>query len=244
MTRCSRLIPLMILPVTLGVGAGCVDNSPPPPQVAVPRDASEGPLRRSDPVKPMPPPSPQRSTDDAANADVAPPPFDDAALLGQEIPEQAEFVAAYQAVGRPVLLVEGLNRSNPSVGTDRPAYLVFTDWMRCEGAVTVLSERGGDVAPDVVIEFHVDGGGDVEKRGALNLSARAVNASDRVLLGQAMVDLPVPADRQAINRYTRFLARKLMSDMSRTWSRAPSMPPSRRADPVEAPTTHGAPPGR
>lgn len=247
MSQTRRRMPRIawFLAAGLACATGCADNSPPPPEVAVPRDASEGPLRRSDPVKPMPGQAPRADEFRAGDGRLPPPPFDDPALIDQEMPERRGFVAAYNAVGRPTLLIEGINQSNLFLGADRPAYLVFSDWMRCDGAVSVLAERGA-VNPDVLIEFHVDGGGEDDNRGALNLTARAMNTADRMLLGQAMVDMPVPADRQAINRYTRFLARKLMSDMERAWSADLARPravepPAPAPAPVPAPVPAPAP---
>jgi hypothetical protein len=199
---------------------GCVDKSPPPPRVAVPQDASEGPLRRSEAQKPMPA--------DLARAEPPPPAFDDVAIIDQEMPERREFVRAYNNVGRPLLIVEGLNQTDiAGTSADRPVALMFSDWLRADGAVNIATARGERAKPDVVIELAVAGEGD---REAVNLSARAINVGDNVILGQAMVDMPKPVDRGGINRYTRFLARKLMNDMTRTWQSAPVAPA--RVEPV------------
>jgi|GEM_PF-6248348 len=226
-----RSIAISVLVSSAGL-VGCVDKSPPPPRVAVPRDAGEGPIRRSDPVKPMP--------GEAARAEPPPPAFDDPALIEQETPERRAFVQAYKQVGRPLLIVEGLNQTDIAGGSaDRPVALVFSDWLRSDGAVSITTARGDRAKPDVVIELAV---ADDKDRPAVNLSARAINVADNVLLGQAMVDMPKPADRAAINRYTRFLARKLMNDMTRTWNNAPVQPmmpiePVAPAKPQAAPGT-------
>jgi len=133
-----------------------------------------------------------------------------------------------------------LNQTDIAGGSaDRPVALVFSDWLRSDGAVSITTARGDRAKPDVVIELAV---ADDKDRPAVNLSARAINVADNVLLGQAMVDMPKPADRAAINRYTRFLARKLMNDMTRTWNNAPVQPmmpiePVAPAKPQAAPGT-------
>lgn len=212
-------------------GAGCVDNSPPPPRVDIPRDAGDGPVRRSDPQKPMPA--------DIARTELAPPAFDDVAIVDQEMPERRPFVDAYTRVGRPLLIIEGWNQADLASNTnDRPVALVFSDWMRCDGAVSITSARGERANPDVAIELAIL---DTNDRDAVNLSARAVNVSDNLLLGQAMVDMPKPADRGSINRYTRFLARKLMADMTRTWNNAPPPPANALPPQVEPPRPESRP---
>ena len=42
-----------------------------------------------------------------------------------------------------------------------------------------------------------------------------------VLTDIAVVDVPTPLDKAQINDYTRYLARKLMDDMTQTWAAAP-----------------------
>lgn len=220
----------------LGVMVGCADRTPPPPRISVPRDAGEGMVRQTDPVKPMP-----SQVQPATGAPLAPPPFEDAALVDQEIPERAAFVAAYNAVGRPVIVVEGPDRTDVVSGqaASRPVAMMFIEWMRADGAVTIVTARGQNAVPDVQIEISADDGGG--NRGAVNIAARASNVRDNVLLGQAMVDMPVPADRQAINRYTRFVARKMMSDMTRSWR---NLPPPAQPERAPSPLPPGTTPSR
>lgn len=213
----------MICGAMIAAMCGCVDNSPPPPRVGVPRDPGEGLVRQREPQKPMP------GVGSSDPTQPPPPAFDDVPLVDQEMPEKRAFIEAYNAVGRPTIIVEGVHQSDLNINPgDRAVALVFADWMRCDGAVTMVTARGDRAQPDVVIELVINGEGD---RPAVNMSARASNARDNVLLGQAMVDMPKPTDRGGINRYTRFLARKLMSDMTRSWA---NLPPAR---PVETQTT-------
>ena len=77
----------------------CRDNTPPPRHVPVPLeyDRSDPRVYRHDPRRPLPPP------EHYSPADY--PPFEDAPLLTQQPPEQRRFVEAYDAVGRPRIVV-------------------------------------------------------------------------------------------------------------------------------------------
>jgi hypothetical protein len=59
----------------------------------------------------------------------------------------------------------------------------------------------------------------------VRLVAEAINAEGGQSIGRAVVDMPPPLDKPRINKFTRFLARKLMDGMIGTWE---SMPPDAR----------------
>jgi hypothetical protein len=118
---------------------------------------------------------------------------------------------------------------------------ILTDWFAADGQVDIISPlaqgkpltdkqkndlregQGGAVARDV--------GGDVlvqvssritEQAGRelqLRMVAEAVNVGDGRSIGRAVVDVPAPLDKPKINKYTRFMARKLMDGMILTWQR-------------------------
>jgi hypothetical protein len=76
-----------------------VDRTPPPPDAPIPPRSAA--LRGEDPGKPVPRPGEE---DDYAGT-LPPPPFSDVPLVSQETPEQPGFVQAYNAVGRPRIVV-------------------------------------------------------------------------------------------------------------------------------------------
>ncbi len=82
--------------VSLGliVLAGCGGSTPPPARVDVPERATVAEAPRYN--KPMPAPS---------RDDLPPPPFDDVPLVNQQAPETPAYVQAYNAVGRPRIVV-------------------------------------------------------------------------------------------------------------------------------------------
>jgi hypothetical protein len=88
-----------IMLLSLGMMSGCVDRTPPPPDADIPRGRG-GPYREHEPVKPLPG---QGGPQEAGG--LPPPPYYDAPLVSQETPEQRAFVDAYNAVGRPRIVV-------------------------------------------------------------------------------------------------------------------------------------------
>lgn len=69
----------------------------------------------------------------------------------------------------------------------------------------------------------------------MRIVAEAVNTRGGQSLGRASLDMPVPLEKTEINKATRFLARKLMSEMTTVWSAPP--PPEMRSG--EAPPATG-----
>ena len=78
---------------------------------------------------------------------------------------------------------------------------------------------------------------------AVRLVADASNLKGGESLGRAVVDVPPPLDKPKINTYTRFLARKLMTDMTGAWSAYGGGPPPQNAPADAAPARQSpAPP--
>ncbi|HRK31682.1 MAG TPA: hypothetical protein PLD59_11435 [Tepidisphaeraceae bacterium] len=215
-------IVLSVLIISFGA-AGCVDKSPPPPRVAVPQNAGDGALRRSDPQKPMP--------YELSRNQLPPPAFDDVAMIDQEMPERQAFLNAYERVGKPVIRIDNARQESDN-SENTAVILQFIDWLRCGGKVDVLTPGAKSATADIAVLLSIDVVRDDRNTvQAVRLAAIAKNVGDELLLGQGLVDMPQPIDRQAINRYTRFVARKLMSDMTGTWESAPRAV----APPLEAP---------
>lgn len=81
----------------LGLTVGCQSShtEPPPPRVEVTQERAYGDQPRYE--KPLPPPSREQQ--------FPPPPFADAPLVRQGLPEEQAFVNAYNAVGRPRIVI-------------------------------------------------------------------------------------------------------------------------------------------
>lgn len=306
----------------LGVGiagGGCANKTPSPPQdVPVPLGPGEGGVRSEDRGKPMPGPE---DDDEYSRAEMPPPPFNDVPLVSQETPEQQVYVDAYNAVGRPRIVVfvnrtlQGelipVNDSDPALSVERrrtsrgdvtvesrnsqyrddlrsrddrdtterfesrgpgefrdrvDVYLrpgqydevlargvdyeaienVLTDWLAAGGQTEIVSPvavrremseeqikrlQGGDGRAmselvqtlDADVLVHVTARPTRQTRRGLEvrLVAEAVNAQGGQSIGRAVVDVPPPLDKPKINKFTRFLGRKLMDGMIGSWESMP-----------------------
>jgi len=58
----------------------------------------------------------------------------------------------------------------------------------------------------------------------VRLIAEALNIDGGDSIGRAVVDVPPPLEKRTLNKYTRYVARKLMDDMTYAWSAAPPAP--------------------
>jgi hypothetical protein len=132
----SRVSPILLIGPVLFT-AGCHDDNPPPPRVPVPVPSSDnqqyGEVRESDPVRPLPPPTP----DPSANR----PPFEDEPLVDQAPPEQPAFVDMYRKVGSPKITLfvnRGLDGDLVPVNTDEPVATI-TQTRSSNGPVSVES---------------------------------------------------------------------------------------------------------
>jgi hypothetical protein len=54
----------------------------------------------------------------------------------------------------------------------------------------------------------------------VRLIGEALNIKGGQQIGRAVVDVAPPLEKTALNRYTRFVARKLMTDMTQAWTSA------------------------
>ena len=153
---------------------------------------------------------------------------------------------------------------------------IMTDWIASQGQVTVisptlarqrlsdeqvkdlqsgrpqmLSEIAQQLGADVLIQVQAHPTRQTAQGLEVRLVAEAMNTKGGQSLARATVDMEPPLTKTQINKYTRWLARKLMSDMTGTWSAPP--PPEMRADgaqpappttptPAPAPTPAPTPP--
>jgi hypothetical protein len=140
---------------------------------------------------------------------------------------------------------------------------VLTDWLSCNGQVTVMSptmtrakltkeqidalEKGekfvlSDIAQrcdgDVFVQVQAHPTRQTPYGMEVRVLAEAINVRGGQSLGRAFVDVPPPLEKRQINQYTRFLARKLMDDLTGAWT-AP--PPAGAQPAVTAPANPPAP---
>jgi hypothetical protein len=97
-----------------------------------------------------------------------------------------------------------------------------------EGRPQVLSEIAQQLDTDVLIQVQARPTRQTRHGLEVRILAEAINTRGGESIGRAVVDVPPPLEKMQINDYTRYLARKLMDDMSVTWRSAP--PPAARRD--------------
>jgi hypothetical protein len=122
---------------------------------------------------------------------------------------------------------------------------ILTDWLAANGQVTVISPTlararltGNQIAKleagealvlsdinqrlDADIFIQVQAHPTRQNYGpSVRLVAEAINVRGGQSLGRAVVDVPPPLDKNQLNKYTRFVARKLMDDMTGSWLAGP-----------------------
>lgn len=136
---------------------------------------------------------------------------------------------------------------------------IMTDWLSCNGQVAivsptmarqrlsdqtvremqqgrpqVLSEVAQQLGCDILIQVQAHPTVQTQEGLRVRLVAEALNIRDGLSVSRAVVDVEPPLEKTTINRYTRFMTRKLMDGMLGTWS-AP--PPGDDARGVAPPST-------
>jgi hypothetical protein len=113
-----------------------------------------------------------------------------------------------------------------------------------EGRPQMLSEVAQQLNTDILIQVQARPTRQTGNGLEIRLVAEALNTHGGQSLARATVDMEPPLDKPQINKYTRFLARKLMADMTATWSAPPppEMSVKDQATPSAPPTTTPPPP--
>jgi hypothetical protein len=148
---------------------------------------------------------------------------------------------------------------------------ILTDFLACQGAVEIVSPTAAarqrmtdaqardaqstrpqamrDVAQqldtDVLVSVTARPTRQAPEGMDVRLVGEAVNVKGGPQIGRAVVDIPPPLEKATLNRYTRFVARKLMMDMTQNWTstEAPSSSSTTRPPAAPAPERPATPPG-
>jgi hypothetical protein len=143
---------------------------------------------------------------------------------------------------------------------------ILTDWLAANGQVTIISpdmarqrltdEQVRDlqsgqpqVLRDVAKQLGTDVLVQVQARPTrqtvdgleVRLIAEAFNTDGGDSIGRAVVDVPPPLEKRTLNKYTRYIARKLMDDMTYAWAGGAAFAPDDRGA-AEAPQGATQPP--
>jgi hypothetical protein len=225
------------------VYVGC--TSPAPGRVNVPmreRVSSSGPRYQHEEMKPLPKPE---------SVGKIPRPYEDPPLVSQKPPEQRAFLEAYERVGRPRLMIMAMGPDGSKAADHQydlgaidyaAVETILSDWLSANGAVSLISPRVATVTPaepttrptpspesdaDILVRVQIHPGRSEVKEA--RLITEAVNTRGGDSLARAVVDVPAPLEKERLNEATRFVARKLMDEMTESWNRmnaVPRTPPS------------------
>ncbi len=117
---------------------------------------------------------------------------------------------------------------------------ILTDWFAGGGKVALVSAKLSEAQAQSVSNGEPNALAELSKKQQIDvlivvqaaetrqtprgveirLIGESVNTIGGESVGRAVVDLPPVLTKQVVNEYTRFVARKLMSDMTRTWNNA------------------------
>jgi hypothetical protein len=136
---------------------------------------------------------------------------------------------------------------------------ILTDWLANNGQVMVISptmmrqklspeqvrdlESGrsavlGDVAQqfgaDVLVQAQARPTHESFQGAQIRMVVEAINIKGGDSIARSVVDIAPPLDKPQINKYTRYVARKLMDDMIGAWSNMPPASPAAPAPPAAA----------
>ena len=138
---------------------------------------------------------------------------------------------------------------------------ILTDWIACNGQVEVISptmargklsdeqikalesgrpqvmsEIARQLEVDVLIQAQVHPTRQTQAGLEMRVVAEAISLRGGQSIGRVVVDFPPPMDKPRLNYYTRFLASKVMDDMTESWAGRglQQMPPQ---TPVPIPST-------
>jgi hypothetical protein len=98
----------------------------------------------------------------------------------------------------------------------------------------MLGEVARELDADILIQVQIHPSTQTDAGLGFRMIAEAINVRGGESIARAVVDIPPPLDKPTINKYTRFVARKLMDGMTGSWESFGGRPDS---GPPPAPTT-------
>ncbi len=135
---------------------------------------------------------------------------------------------------------------------------ILTDWFAAGGKVSLVSAKLSEAQVQAVTKGEHNALKELSEKQQIDvlifvqaaetkqtprgvevrLIGEAINTVGGESIGRAVVDAPPILEKRVINEYTRFMARKLMKDMTGTWNNAPQRAPvTEIPPPQEQPAT-------
>jgi hypothetical protein len=100
----------------------------------------------------------------------------------------------------------------------------------------MLGEIARQLDADILIQVQAHPTRQTQQGMEFRLIAEALNVKGGESIARAMVDVPPPLDKPQINKYTRFVAQKLMSGMVGSWESFAARPEVAPAPPATQPS--------
>jgi len=227
--------------------AGCYDPTPPPPRASVPPPGTYTYLSGA-PAKPMPESAsaePVRQPTNDVPQVASPSPADGAFVdIYQRVGSPRMTLFVNQSLQGPMARTEsylapGQYDESAARRIDYDVIEnVMTAALAANGKTTMVAPRltdsqisglqnadpnvlkalGKDSGVDVLIQVQARPLQQTPQGLQIRLIAEAINTSDGDTVGRAVEDVPPPLEKATTEIHARLLARKLLSDMSKTWS--------------------------
>ena len=94
---------------------------------------------------------------------------------------------------------------------------ILTDWLSAEGQVEIVSPATVRRDNDVLVQVQARPTRATPNGPVVRMVAEAINVRGGQSIARAVSDVPPPMDKPQINKYTRYLSRKLMDGMTTSW---------------------------
>src|SRR5688572_28932053 len=85
------------------------------------------------------------------------------------------------------------------------------------GGPRVMREIAQQLDADILVQVSARPTRQSQNGAGVRLVGEALNVKGGQQIGRAVVDIPPPMEKTTLNKYTRFVARKLMTDMTQAW---------------------------
>ncbi|HEY8666586.1 MAG TPA: hypothetical protein VIL86_07980 [Tepidisphaeraceae bacterium] len=100
------------------------------------------------------------------------------------------------------------------------------------GRQRVMAEIARQLDADILVQVQAHPTRQTQQGLEVRVIAEAISLRGGQSIGRAVVDVPPPLDKVQMNKFTRFLSRKLMDDMTNTWRSGDfRAPPDRKTPP-------------
>jgi hypothetical protein len=131
---------------------------------------------------------------------------------------------------------------------------ILTDFLACQGSVEIMSptmarqkltdeqikdlqsgkprvlrEIAQQLESDILVQVTAKPTRQTASGLEVRLVGEALNTKGGQQIGRAVVDIKPPLEKTTLNKYTRYIARKLMMDMTQAWSSAEPAPAEKAA---------------